>query len=281
MIVDCHTHVWEYPGHLTDEFVREASLMRATPVNMSVRLEEHLRDMEPVDRAVVLAADFGHSGMVVSNEYVAGYVGLHREKLIGFASVDPAREDALARLEHAVQDLGLRGLKLSPVYQNFHPIDGRAMALYEKAVDLGTPILFHQATTFVRAAPLKYAHPILLEDVALSFPGLRIVLAHMGHPWEADTIVLIRKQPNVYADISGLYYRPWQFYNTMLLAMEYNVVHKLLFGSDYPVTKPLESMEALQRVNDVVEGTGLPRVPMERMREVIERDAVSLLRIKP
>ncbi|MEM2904191.1 MAG: amidohydrolase family protein, partial [Candidatus Bathyarchaeia archaeon] len=120
----------------------------------------------------------------------------------------------------------------------------------------------------------------LLERVALAFPDLRIVIAHMGHPWERDTIVLIRKQPNVYADISALFYRPWQFYNTLVLCDEYGQLHKLFFGSDYPVTTPQESIEKIRRINAQVEGTSLPRVPHEALEEIINRDSLSILGVK-
>src|SRR6185503_19925763 len=87
---------------------------------------------------------------------------------------------------------GFRGLKLAPIYQNYHPCDERMSPVYEYCEKRGIPILFHQGTTFPRRAPLKYAQPIQLEDVALAHPKLAIVIAHMGHAWMDDTIVLIR-----------------------------------------------------------------------------------------
>jgi len=96
--------------------------------------------------------------------------------------------------------------------------------------------MIHQGTTFVRTGPLKYALPILLDDVAIEFPELRMIIAHLGHPWIADTLVLIRKHPHLYSDISALNYRPWQFYNALIMAKEYGVLDKILFGSDYPFT---------------------------------------------
>jgi len=279
MIVDCHTHVWKYPDHLSETLAEEGGLMRADPIEMTVDLDDHFRAMARVDRAIVLATDFGYSGLKVPNEYVAEYVHAHPEKLIGFASVDPNEKGATEKLEGAIQNLGLRGLKLGPVYQNFDPAGEDAMRVYERANALGIPILFHQATTFPRVAPLKYAHPILLEEVALRFPDLKMVLAHLGHPWEVDTIVLIRKQPNVYADISALFYRPWQFYNSMVLAQEYRVTHKLLFGTDYPVTTPEESIDGLRGINDLVEGTKLPKISGTVIEEIIERNTLEILEL--
>jgi len=113
--------------------------------------------------------------------------------------------------------------------------------------------------------------------VAILHPELRIVMAHMGHPWQADTIVVVRKHPHVYADVSALFYRPWSAYNALRLATEWNVLDKLLFGSDFPIATAGETMAGLRSVNDVVAGTGLPRVPEDALEDVIHRDSLTLL----
>ncbi len=172
-----------------------------------------------------------------------------------------------------------RGLKLAPIYQNYHPMDERMQPVYAFCEKRSIPILIHRGTTFPRRAPLKYALPIQLEDVAMRYPELRMVIAHLGHPWVEDTIVLIRKQPNLYADLSALYYRPWQFYNSLVLAQEYGVMKKLLFGSDYPFTTPADSAAALRNVNHVVEESRLPRVSSDAIEAILERDTLSILQI--
>lgn len=280
MIVDCHTHVWEYPGHLSDEFVRDSNRARAVPVNMNIKLEDHFAAMQPVDKAVVLAFKSTSLGVHVPNEYVAKYVNEHPEKLIGFACVDPNDRDAVDQLEHGIKDLKLRGLKLGPIYQNIHPNDPRFQPVYERLEKWGIPILIHQGTTFPRRAPLKYAQPVQLEDIALKYPDLIMVIAHLGHPWVEETAVLIRKQPNFYADISALYYRPWQFYNALVTCMEYGVMHKLLFGTDYPFTTPQTSIENIRKVNQLVEGTNLPRIPLSAIDEIIYRDTLKILGLR-
>lgn len=280
MVTDCHTHVWSYPGHLSDAFVAEANRMRSEPVNMNVDLDDHLRAMEQVDRAVVVAFKATHSGIHVPNDYVAAYVRRVPKKLIGFLSVEPGDEDPVGEIERAVFDLGMKGIKLGPIYQNFHPNDPKAYPIYEKAQQLHLPILFHMGTTFVQKGPLKYARPVLLEDVALRFPDLKMVIAHLGHPWEAETIVLIRKQPNLFSDISALFYRPWQFYTSFRLAMEYRVTDKLLFGTDYPVTTAQESIKGLYGIADMAHRASLPEIPKEVLDDVIHQDTFSLLGIE-
>jgi predicted TIM-barrel fold metal-dependent hydrolase len=278
MIVDVHTHVWERPAHLGDEFIADARMAAgAAYKDIAVDLDEHWRAMEPVDRAIVLGFRARHVGVLVPNEYVADYVGRHPEKLIGFCSVDPHDADAVEQLDHAVKRLGLRGLKVGPIYQNVHPQDERFLALMARAEALGVPVLIHQGTTFCSNVSLELANPILLQPIALKFPKLRMLIAHMGHPWIAETLVLIRKHPHFYTDISALYYRPWQFYNALVMAMEYGVLDKLLFGTDYPFTTPASTIAALQKVNDMAAGTNMPRIPEAKIEAMIHRDSLPLL----
>ncbi len=278
MIVDVHTHVWERPAHLSDAFIDDAKAAAGAAYKpIEVDLDEHWRAMEPVDRAIVLGFRARHVGVLVPNEYVAEYVGRHPEKLIGFCSVDPNDADAVEQLDHAVTRLGLRGLKVGPIYQNIHPQDERFLALMGRAEALGVPVLIHQGTTFCSNVSLELANPILLQPIALKFPKLRMLIAHMGHPWIAETLVLIRKHPHFYTDISALYYRPWQFYNALVMAMEYGVLDKLLFGTDYPFTTPASTIAALKKVNEMAAGTNMPRIPEAKIEEMIHRDSLPLL----
>jgi predicted TIM-barrel fold metal-dependent hydrolase len=211
------------------------------------------------------------------NDEVAAFVAAAPERRIGFLSVHPEVSGWESELERAVDDLGLKGIKLGPNYQVFDPLDYRALRLYEIAEKRGLPILFHQGASPIREAPLRYAHPLLMDEIAIRFPELRIVMAHMGHPWWRETIVTIRKHPHVYADVSALFYRPWSLYEGMRLVTEWNVFDRLLFGSDYPIATPAETIAGLRAVNDPVAGTGLPLVPLEPIEEMAERDPLPLL----
>jgi uncharacterized protein len=105
-----------------------------------------------------------------------------------------------------------------------------------------------------------------------------MIIAHMGHPWEADTIALIRKQPNFYSDVSALTPRPYRLYNDLVLAMEYGVLDKLLFGSDYPVITPSQTIEGLKSVNNFAENTNLPKIPTDAIEAIISRNAERVLK---
>ena len=168
---------------------------------------------------------------------------------------------------------------MGPIYQNVAPGDSRFRRIMGRAEELGIPMLIHQGTTFCENVSLEIANPIQLQPLALEFPNLRMVIAHLGHPWIDETLVLIRKNPNLYSDISALYYRPWQFYNALVSAMEYGVLERLLLGSDYPFTTPASTMEALRKVNQMVEGTHLPRIPEAKIEAMINRDTLDLLGI--
>jgi len=280
VIVDVHTHVWECPCHIGEEFLNDARVTAGNPnLEVAVDLDKHWEAMQAADRAVVLGFRARHVGVLVPNEYVADYVGRHPERLIGFCSVDPQDPDAVDQLDDSVQRLKLRGLKMGPIYQNVAPTDSRFRRIMGRAEQLGIPVLIHQGTTFCANVSLEIANPIQLQPLALEFPKLRMVIAHMGHPWIAEALVLIRKNRNMYADISALYYRPWQFYNALVAAMEYGVLDRLLFGSDYPFTTPASTVEALRKTNAMVDGTSLPRIPESAIEGIINRDSLDILGI--
>jgi hypothetical protein len=125
---------------------------------------------------------------------------------------------------------------------------------------------------------LEYGRPILVDDIARTFPRLRLVIAHVGHPWEPEALVVIRKHPFVYGDISALVYRPFQLYHTLRLAHEYAVDQKLLLGSDFPW---VSTAETIQRVRELCQKSQTMAFPVpEALGEgLINRDALALLNL--
>lgn len=276
MIVDVHTHAFARE-HFTDKFLEDAKRAKADVVKMLFTFEEYMEAMKPVDKAVVFGMKARRTGLYVPNEFIADWVARAPQKLIGFMSLDPTEDDFMEDFERSYHDLKLRGVKLGPIYAGFDPTDRRLDALYQKCAEFNLPILFHTGTSFVQFGPLAYTRPYLWDDVALRFPGLKIIMAHLAHPWEAECIAVIRKHPNVYADLSALYYRPWQFYNSMVLCQEYGVTHKLLFGSDFPFTTPQSSLDGIRAINRLVEGTNLPPVREDVVEGLVHRDSLALL----
>lgn len=287
MIVDCHSHVMWYPDHVSQRYAEEALASKLVKLKMSggeaysAQLDLHSYDSRPedhwkvsatADKVIVFGLAAKAVGVDVPNEVVADYVGQHPEKLVGWASVDPNEPDCVERLDHAVGELGLRGLKLGPVYQHFDPQDRRHWSLFARCAELDLPIMWHQGTTFPSQARLKWANPLQLEDIAMEFPELRMIIAHLGHPWEESAVVLARKCPNLYLDISAVHYRPWRYWQAMVTAMEYGVAHKLLLGSDFPSATVDNVIAGLRRVNDPVEGSRLPRIPEEIQERIISEN---------
>lgn len=276
MIFDCHTHVFG-PGHVSGPMKAASQRAWGEEHELIALPEDHWETVKDIDGAIVLAFDAPATGTQVPNEYVAEYVAQKSGKLFGFASVDPNNYLAPFKLEEAIKELKLSGLKLGPIYQNFYPDSREHFALYAKANELNIPILFHQGTSFVPEGYLDASRPAAIDPIAREFPNLKIVIAHMGHPWIGECISVVRKHTNMYMDLSALGGRPWQFYNALVLAMEYGVTHKILLGSDYPFFTVHETINLLRKVNDVVEGTNMPKISEEIIEDIIYRNTPEIL----
>jgi predicted TIM-barrel fold metal-dependent hydrolase len=245
-MIDFHTHPLLVREMLEREpdlprIARDVFYIRNNPQPLETFLLE--LDVSGLDRAVLLPIDATTTRgcQIYSNELIAELCEMS-ERFIGFASVDPHQESAVNNLEHAVKDLGLRGLKLSPPTQEFYPNDAELVyPLYEKAQSLGIPIVFHAGMSWEPRARAKYGQPIYLEDVACDFPDLNVVIAHFGWPWVLEAVMLALKYPNVYMDTSCLYFdNPKDFIHFVmtqqvpLSAIEKSLRHKVVFGSNYP-----------------------------------------------
>ncbi|HSU65671.1 MAG TPA: amidohydrolase family protein, partial [Tepidisphaeraceae bacterium] len=239
--------------------------------------EYHWAQSGTVDKSIVLGFKSRYLHAEIPNRYVSEYVRRFPQKLIGFAGIDPTEESAVDEVLIAKEELRLQGLTVSPPNQDFHPADSRAMQVYAEAERLGMPILFHPSGQFSEKSKLEYGRPYLLDEVARSFPRLRIVIAQLGQPWVDETIIMLGKHANVFADVSGLLSRSWQAYNALVSTYQHGVIDKLLFGSDFPYTNATECIEALYSINQLAQGTNLPLVPREALRGIVERDTLSLL----
>lgn len=277
MIVDVHTHYLRIHEDLDPRGHDDMRRAGLDPDRWAMTPERHLKATDAADAAIVFGMQAHAAGWHVPNDVVAEHVRRAPHRLIFFASVDPAQDGFMAELERCHLALGARGVKLGPVYQGRHPHDPRCYEIYRYCARHGLPILMHMAATFWQCAPLEFARPIHIDRVANDFPDLRIILAHLGYPWEAETVAVVLKQPNVFADCSGIYHRPWQFYQTMRLVTEFGAHAKVLFGSDFPATTTASSIVGLRGVNLVLGQSSLPPVPSEVIEGIIQRDALALL----
>jgi predicted TIM-barrel fold metal-dependent hydrolase len=186
----------------------------------------------------------------VPNDLVAEAVRRHPDVFTGFGSVDPHRADAVARIRD-VHALGLRGLKIHPTLQAFDPSDPRYEAYFAEAARLGLPILSHAGTSGVGAREpggqglrLDYAAPIKLDPVAARYPGLRILLAHVGWPWHLEAIAMALHKTNVFIDISGWKYQ--YLPPEVLREMRTRLRGQICFGTDYPMFDPVSQLQSFR-----------------------------------
>jgi predicted TIM-barrel fold metal-dependent hydrolase len=279
MIIDVHSHAWAYPQHFGDDFRHQAERRAKAGVklDLSVRYEDYRAACPPDVKTVVFGGKARLSGLWVDDRYVADYVAGHPDTLIGFLSVDPTQPGWQEELRFGHEELKLHGIKLLPLYAGFRPDDPRLDPLWRYAQRHRLPVLLHTGTTFVAQAPLECTLPRHIDPVATRFPDVKIILAHLGHPYEGECVVTIRKHPNVFADISALHYRPFQFYHSLMLVQEYGVWDKVLFGTDFPFTTVNSTLTGLRTLNDMLAGTALPRLDSAAIEELIVRDSLPLL----
>lgn len=281
MIIDVHSHAWEYPAHFSDDFRQQAKRAKAgVEMDLTVTYDAY-RATAPDDTiTIVFGGKAKLSGLWVDDRYVASYVAADSARLIGFLSVDPTQPGWEDELRFGHQELGLRGIKLLSMYAGFRPDESRLDPLWEYATKHRLPVLLHTGTTFVAQAPLECTLPRHLDVVATRFPEVRIIMAHLGHPYEGEAIVTARKHPHVYCDISALHYRPFQFYHSLMLVQEYGIWDKVLFGTDYPFTTVNATLDGLRKLNDMLAGTALPRLSHEAIERLIHRDSLPLLGLR-
>ncbi len=278
MIIDAHSHAWKYPDHFQKDFRMQAIRAReGQEVDLTVNYDDYRATAPEEVRTIVFGGKARLSGLWVEDQYVADYVAAAHGTVIGFLSVDPTQDNWQEEMRHGHQQLGLRGIKLLPMYAGFVPDDPVLDPLWEYAAEHQLPVLLHTGTTFVSQAPLACTLPRHLDPVAIRHPEVKIILAHLAHPYEGECVAVIRKHPNVYADVSALHYRPFQLYNSLMLVQEYGVWDKVLFGTDYPFTTVNESLEGLRNLNCMLDGTALPRLNEEEIEKMISRDTLPLL----
>jgi predicted TIM-barrel fold metal-dependent hydrolase len=180
----------------------------------------------------------------VPNEEVAEVAAANPDVLIPFASVDPGKgRAAVDEARRLIRDHGFRGFKLHPNIQGFFPNDRAVYPLYEAIAEAGLPVLFHTGHSGIGSGlpggggvRLKYSNPMCVDDVAVDFPELTIVLAHPSFPWQDEAISVALHKQQVYIDLSGWsprYFPPQlvRYANTLLK-------DRVLFGSDYPMITP-------------------------------------------
>jgi predicted TIM-barrel fold metal-dependent hydrolase len=180
----------------------------------------------------------------VTNDDILAFAAANADIAIPFVSVDPTRgEAAVAEARRLVATGAVRGLKLHPPLQQFFPNDRLAYPVYEIFAEARLPVLFHTGHSGIGTGMpggggvrLKYGNPMHVDDVAVDFPDMPIILAHPSFPWQDEAISVCMHKPQVYIDLSG--WSPKYFSPTLVQYANTLLKHKVLFGSDYPWITP-------------------------------------------
>ena len=177
------------------------------------------------------------------NEEIAAVAAANDDVLIPFASVDPHRPNAAEEVHRLARDHGVRGFKFHPNIQAFFPNDRTFYPVYEAIEAAGVPALFHTGHSGIGTGlpggggiRLKYSNPMHVDDVAVDFPRLQIVLAHPSFPWQDEAISVALHKQQVYIDLSG--WSPKYFPQQLVRYANTQLRDRVLFGSDYPLITP-------------------------------------------
>jgi len=252
--IDTHVHVEsEVPDNAAGEAARK--YFGNSGVSYSRKdLAEYYRSRNI--GCVVFSVDEKLTGRPpVPNEEVAAFAAENSDFMIAFASVNPMRgKDAVDEARRLIKAGGIRGFKLHPPLQQFHANDKAAYPFYEVVAEAKLPVIFHTGHSGIGTnmpggggVRLKYGNPMDMDDVAVDFPDMPIILAHPSFPWQDEAISVCLHKPQVYIDLSGWspkYFSPVliQYANTLLKK-------KMLFGSDYPLITPDRWMADFAAIN--------------------------------
>ena len=247
--IDVHVHVevdddghTSMGGELMEASAKHFKTGHRTPTVDEIAQTYRDRSMAAVVFTVDHEAATGHPP--IRNEFVAEAAARHPDVLIPFASVDPRRgRAAVAAARRLVRDHGVRGFKLHPSLQGFDPTDRTVYPLYEAIAELAVPVVFHTGQTGIGAGlrggggvRLALSNPMLLDEVAATFPELTIVMAHPSFPWQDEALAVATHKSNVWIDLSG--WAPKYFPPNLVRYANSLLKDKVLFGSDFPVITP-------------------------------------------
>ncbi|MFO7796967.1 MAG: amidohydrolase family protein [Promethearchaeati archaeon] len=250
MIIDFHFHpfckeaTWDEIDKISDAMwglyptqkKRMSVMLKTLATKYSIDNYIGLMDNLQIEKAIIVSFNIktAYGAILVNNDDLAMFIEKYPKRFIGFAGIDPPSSDALDQLDYAINSLDLKGVKLVPPVQKFDPKNEVYNPIWEKIVDLNIPLWIHGGHQVSTAGSIaKYGHPMRIDDLAMRFPEMTIIIGHMGTPWFWDTFSVVIRHPNVYVDISAhpeLYqYFPWDAYTNS------NIEDKVLFASDHPL----------------------------------------------
>jgi predicted TIM-barrel fold metal-dependent hydrolase len=237
-----HVHL-EHTGEQTDADRHAAAYFKGGASRNPDDMAEYYRSRSMA--FVVFTVDEQLTGVPrLSNDAVAQFAAEHADIAIAFASINPHRgEEGVREARRLVAEGLVRGLKLHPPIQEFYANDRIAYPLYEVFAEARLPVVFHTGHSGIGTGMRggggirqKYGNPLPIDDVAVDFPDMPIIMAHPSFPWQDEAISICLHKPQVYIDLSG--WSPKYFSPTLVQYANTLLKHKVLFGSDYPMLTP-------------------------------------------
>jgi predicted TIM-barrel fold metal-dependent hydrolase len=249
---DVHVHL-EHTGEATEADKKAAAYFKGGAPRDPAALAEYFRSRNLA--CVVFTVDETLSGMPrLTNDEVVAFVEQNADIAIAFASINPSRgADGVREARRLVEAGAVKGLKLHPPIMEFFPNDRIAYPLYEVFAEARLPVLFHTGHSGIGTGMrggggirLKYGNPMPIDDVAVDFPDMPIVMAHPSFPWQDEAISICLHKPQVYIDLSG--WSPKYFSPTLIQYANTLLKEKVLFGSDYPMLTPDRWMADFEKI---------------------------------
>ena len=253
MIIDSHMHIGN------EELLSEDIVNFFKQKNKWIDIREKISpegvistlDRGGIDKGVIFPLTFmpPDGKWQKMNDLTASYIEKYPDRFIGLAIINPQDiQGSVIELERCKTELGFKGVKLHPSMQEFFSNSEEMHPVYQYCQDNNLATLFHTGASLA-SHPDKFSHPILLDDIAVKFPNLIMIIAHMGRPYYQDAALLLRKHANVYADICA---NEGRIGGTALLEnvltwmkIYADGVKRLLFGSDFPVFDPKIGLDDL------------------------------------
>jgi predicted TIM-barrel fold metal-dependent hydrolase len=264
MIIDVHTHLNNY--HEEAVVSVEACL---------AKLQESM-ERNQVDYALILTSYKVTEHRPSTRKVVEAIRDIKNLSVVAGISYNNYKEYDLREISDFLKDGLVKGLKLYPGYEPFYPHDKRLQVVYDLALEYDVPVMFHSGDTYTPRGRIRYSHPIHIDDVAVDFPDLKIVICHVGNPWIKDCMEVVYKNSNVYTDFSGLVlgdftdrfekYMKGQLEEMMLYAGE---PRYMLYGTDWPIST-MRSYIAFMKQLDL---------PQEQKELIMWKNAAKLFKI--
>ena len=265
MIIDGHMHIGRedlLDGQIT-AFLRSRGMWDGVKSRISPEGVIEALDEAGIDRGVIFPLTFQptHGQWQDLNELTASYVQKYPNRLTGFAIVNPRQiEESVRELRRSFDQLGLVGIKLHPSMQEFYPNDVDFDAIFAYAEERRIPVLIHTGAS-APGHPDMFSRPMLLDEVACRHPELKLILAHAGRPFYSEAALLLRKYPNVYADVCANVGRrngeALLAYVILTLNVYAGATDRLIFGSDYPIFSPAAFLKQFRLATAEIMGSAM------------------------